>query len=70
MDKIRQAVSVLAICASVLLAGMIIASTGLTEAGVRSPVGVPPAIGTMVQNTGQTTSTILNNRSFRLRKSM
>ncbi|MCX6654218.1 MAG: SIMPL domain-containing protein [Candidatus Bathyarchaeota archaeon] len=55
MDKTRQAATVLAVCASILLAGMIIAyKPGIvTElSDFRFPTGVPPALGT----TGLTTS--------------
>jgi uncharacterized protein YggE len=55
MDKTRQAATVLAVCASILLAGMMIAYKPgiITElSDFRFPTGVPPALGA----TGLTTS--------------
>jgi len=47
MDRTQQAASVLAICASILLAGALIAYTpGLSRgAEFRFPVGIPPSLG-------------------------
>jgi uncharacterized protein YggE len=48
MDKTRQAATILAVCASILLAGMIIAYKPGTIAEVNQPVsstGVPPSVG-------------------------
>ncbi len=55
MEKTQQVVSVLAVCASILLAGMVIAyKPGLVaDSEFRFPIGVPPAVGA----TGFTAST-------------
>ncbi|MDP2899626.1 MAG: SIMPL domain-containing protein [Candidatus Bathyarchaeota archaeon] len=57
MEKTRQAVSVLAVCASILLAGMVIAYKPGMVAGseFRFPTGVPPALGATGFTTGATT---------------
>ena len=59
MEKTQQAVSVLAICASILLAGMIIAYTPGMVAGseFRFPTGVPPTIGATGFTAAATTDT-------------
>jgi uncharacterized protein YggE len=64
MDKTRQATTVLAVCASILLAGMIIAyKPGIvTElSDFRFPTGVPPALGT----TGLTSSTATDTTNLK-----
>ena len=68
MEKTRQAATVLAVCASILLAGMIIAYKPGMVADItefRFPSGVPPALGaTGFSSTGVTTDTGTNPRTL------
>jgi uncharacterized protein YggE len=67
MDKTRQAATVLAVCASILLAGMIIAYKPgmITElVDFRFPTGVPPALGTTGFTTSAATDTASNLKTL------
>lgn len=61
MDKTQQAVSVFAVCAAIILAGMVIAyKPGLVQelGEFRFPTGVPPALGTTGFKAAATTDTV------------
>ena len=67
MEKTAQAATVLAVCASILLAGMIIAYKPGMVADVsefRFPTGVPPALGTTGFSTVAATDTGTNPRTL------
>jgi len=67
MDKTRQAATVLAVCASILLAGMIIAyKPGMVTELIdfRFPTGVPPTLGTTGLTTSAATDTANNLKTL------
>jgi uncharacterized protein len=67
MDKTSQAATVLAVCASILLAGMIIAyKPGMATNPSNLPTGVPPSLGATSFSTAATTDTGTNPRTLSL----
>jgi uncharacterized protein YggE len=67
MEKTKQAATVIAVCASILLAGMIIAyKPGMVTELIdfRFPTGVPPALGTTGLTTSASTDTTTNPKTL------